>query len=166
MEWATLYADNKPFLTLRPPSDIPKQTNCPNCCAPINGKRCEYCGTWFVEPEEIEKENWLHYELGSQIGNLQNQISQARIELAASMQTTAILSSMDARNIAIQPLSSNCVIWSNNPKTDPVSLDYDKVTSLQNSLGPSFMQIDIPTEEEEVSKENWFQKFIHKIIGG
>lgn len=28
---------------------------CPNCGAPVCGKRCEYCGTWFVtEPEREE----------------------------------------------------------------------------------------------------------------
>ena len=154
MEWATLYADDKPFLTLRPPSDIPKQTNCPNCNAPINGKRCEYCGTWFIDPEEIEKEkrtplinqqiDWLHYEIGSKIGDLQNQLSQAQISLAASMQTEGILSAMDVRSMVNQQLNSNAI------------------ASLQNSLGPSFIQIDIPVDP----KENWLQKFIHKIIGG
>lgn len=30
-----------------------KETNCPNCGAPITGRKCEYCGTRFSEPEPI-----------------------------------------------------------------------------------------------------------------
>lgn len=31
-----------------------EQLNCPNCGAPINGTRCEYCGTQFFDLADIE----------------------------------------------------------------------------------------------------------------
>ena len=30
----------------------PYRTNCPNCCAPITGPFCEYCGTRFEDSGE------------------------------------------------------------------------------------------------------------------
>ena len=39
---------NIPRPTKRPPTPgTDRMTNCPNCCAPIKGSICEYCGTRF-----------------------------------------------------------------------------------------------------------------------
>lgn len=34
-----------------------RDTNCPNCGAPITGDHCEYCGTVFVDVQELIREN-------------------------------------------------------------------------------------------------------------
>ena len=36
-----------------------KHPNCKNCGAPETGIRCKYCGTWFVDPKEFKRIEFL-----------------------------------------------------------------------------------------------------------
>lgn len=42
-----------------------KETNCPNCGAPIVGSKCEYCGTAFSNRDDTtssSSEQWIRVE--------------------------------------------------------------------------------------------------------
>jgi hypothetical protein len=41
-----------------------KETNCPNCGAPIVGSKCEYCGTVFASHDTTSSssEQWIRVE--------------------------------------------------------------------------------------------------------
>ncbi len=46
-----------------------EKTNCPNCGAPINGIKCEYCGTQFFDLADLElnKPGFLRVRVGNRI---------------------------------------------------------------------------------------------------
>lgn len=37
-----------------------KKRNCRNCGAPEAGAHCQYCGTWFVDPDELKNIIFLY----------------------------------------------------------------------------------------------------------
>jgi len=37
-----------------------KMSNCPNCGAPRLKSKCVYCGTWFINPEQIVEREYLY----------------------------------------------------------------------------------------------------------
>ena len=55
--------------------------NCPNCGAPINGPRCEYCGTIFSSQEKL-KQMTLPSELEYLLHYKQTQMLQATLEVS------------------------------------------------------------------------------------
>ena len=36
-----------------------KAPNCKNCGAPETGIKCKYCGTWFIDPKEFTRIEFL-----------------------------------------------------------------------------------------------------------
>lgn len=68
------------------------KNNCPNCGAPITGKRCEYCDTWFVDPVEEEKRKLEEQE------KLKREIEQLKVSIANQMQSNYILSTLNTFN--------------------------------------------------------------------
>jgi uncharacterized Zn finger protein (UPF0148 family) len=73
------------------------KNNCPNCGAPITGKRCEYCDTWFVDPVEEEKRKLEEQE------KLKREIEQLKVSIANQMQSNYISS-------ALHPFNTQCSI--------------------------------------------------------
>lgn len=73
------------------------KNNCPNCGAPITGKRCEYCDTWFVDPVEEEKRKLEELE------KLKRELEQSKASIAIQMQSNYILS-------ALHPFNTQCSI--------------------------------------------------------
>ncbi len=49
-----------------------KPTNCPNCGAPLNGSKCEYCGTEIhhVDEDVIRQLEYEKLRVQSQIDNI------------------------------------------------------------------------------------------------
>lgn len=53
--------------------------NCPNCGAPINGDKCEYCGTVFVKDKDRYRFNEAQEEYFQRL-NLIDQLNRLEIE--------------------------------------------------------------------------------------
>ena len=53
-----------------------RETNCPNCGAPITGAQCEYCDTFFVDPYILDKEK---RDLEREINRLTNEFRTNKI---------------------------------------------------------------------------------------
>ena len=73
-------------------------TNCPNCGAPITGPRCEYCGTVFERPKVVYYNipyPGLHNDFEFQMMNIQSQINEANAQMANSIQTQYLLSTLN-----------------------------------------------------------------------
>lgn len=114
---AVIYANDKPFATLTI-NDIESHSftkeieelksivsqllkseevkvvknNCPNCGAPITGKRCEYCDTWFVDPVEEEKRKL------EELDRLKRELEQLKVSIANQMLSNYILSTLQPFN--------------------------------------------------------------------
>lgn len=65
--------------------------NCPNCGAPINGSKCEYCGTVFEKSDDIYETNILYAD-----NLLIEELSAAIISASQTSQTNMILNSLNA----------------------------------------------------------------------
>lgn len=92
--------------------------NCPNCGAPINGSKCEYCGTVF------KKENGI-YDL--EIERLNKQMESAIIEISQANQTADLLNS-------IKPFSYNVVQQSMQASINDLNrMQYQNIRDSLNS---------------------------------
>lgn len=127
-----LIADAQPTLTIDaysktlPANEIragilKRETNCPNCGAPINGKRCEYCGTWFVDPTEIKNidiqaPKHLNEDTLAELvmNNTREKLRRAQIEASQACQSNSITSAfINSDSIIAAPISPQAISATN-----------------------------------------------------
>lgn len=82
--------------------------NCPNCGAPIEGSRCGYCGTVFLDFGclEIAKPMWLRMKLGSSYNMVRVIMTRISVDMSTGPELYAdntILSYARAPSLLIRP---------------------------------------------------------------
>lgn len=119
--------------------DIPVQTNCPNCGAPITSHKCEYCGTVFDRDKE---EQILRRE--------KNELLQKQFALAQAHQAESILAN----------LQTSVLVPSYMSIRQSCQADQDTINRMQNqNLSASTNIYPYCITQPIMTKETWIEKF-------
>lgn len=59
-----------------------KMTNCPNCGAPIEKYKCDYCGTYFIDVADIKERgvSYLRMQFGDETRLIKARLEETRIK--------------------------------------------------------------------------------------
>lgn len=119
--------------------DIPVQTNCPNCGAPITSHKCEYCGTVFDQDKE---EQILQHE--------KDELLQKQFALAQAHQAESILAN----------LQTSVLVPSYMSIRQTCQADQDVINRMQNqNLSASTNLYPYCITQPIMTKETWIEKF-------
>lgn len=123
--------------------DIPVQTNCPNCGAPITSYKCEYCGTVFDRNKE---EQILRHE--------KDELLQKQFALAQAHQAESILAN----------LQTSVLVPSYMSIRQSCQADQDTINRMQNqNLSASTNIYPYCITPPVMTKETWIKRFKNYI---
>lgn len=118
---------------------LKRETNCPNCGAPITSHKCEYCGTVFDRDKE---EQILQHE--------KDELLQKQFALAQARQTESILAN----------LQTSVFVPSDMSIRQACQADQDTINRMQNqNLSASTNIYPYRITQPIMTKETWIEKF-------
>lgn len=142
--------------------DIPVQTNCPNCGAPITSHKCEYCGTVFDRNVEdsLQKQR-------EECNRLRAELQRAQMNASIVAQTNSLLSVPYPQYGPFVGNDVRCSIQSQMAELySQIDQNMRAAVNTQPVLWSS--QKEDPTElvlAPVMTKETWIQRFKNFIRG-